>query len=161
MRAPAIAATAPKRDIAMLSTIFAVLSVAFGLLGFLGGAGLIGAIIALRARPRYLMIGGAASLLLGVAFGHGLAAQSLLYFPAIFFMMAGIGMLFAGWESEKEWQEDRSQVHELRMAQIHRQLMERRNAEYREIGTVTVPIPQAGDTERRSPAIPEEPAQQS
>jgi len=138
----------------MLSTIFAVLSVAFGLLGFLGGAGLIGAITALRARPRYLMIGGAASLLLGVGIGNGLIAQSLLYFPAIFFMMGGIGLLMAGWESEKEWQEDRSQVHELRMAQIHRQLIDRRAAEMRETGVVVLEIPQANDIEQQKPTFP-------
>lgn len=143
----------------MLSTIFAALSFAFALLGFLGGIGLVGAVNALRARPRYLMLGGAAALLLGIAIGHGLVAQSLLYFPALFSMMAGVGMLLAGWESEKEWQEDRSQVHQLRMAQIHRQLVDRRAADVPGNAAITVkPVLQVDDTERRGPSAPEEPA---
>lgn len=141
----------------MLSTIFAILSLIFAILGFLAGVGLIGAVDALRARPRYLMLGGAAALLLGVDIGHALIAQSMLYFPAIFFMMLGIGLLFAGWESEKEWQEDRNQVHQLRMDQIHREMIERAGG-IREIGSVVVHIPQANDPERRNPTAPEEPA---
>jgi hypothetical protein len=110
----------------MPSFLFFLLAIAFAALGFFGGASLVGVIESLRSRPRYLITLGALALIAGVMIGRALVTQVLWYFPAIFLMMGGIGLISAGWEAETEWQADRAEVHEIRMAQIRRQLAERR-----------------------------------
>jgi hypothetical protein len=110
----------------MPAPIFLVLTLAFGALGFFAGSAIIGALEFFRNRPRYLMTGGAAAFLAGVVLGRAIHIEALFYFPVIFLMMGGIGLLLAGWESEKEWQEDRAEVHRLRMEHIRRQMAVRK-----------------------------------
>jgi hypothetical protein len=109
----------------MPGPIFLILALAFGALGFFAGASLLGGAQKLRGRPRYLMTGGALFLIGGLILGRSLIAETLLYFPVIFLMMTGIGMALAGWDSEKDLQDDHEEVHELRMREIRRQLRSR------------------------------------
>jgi len=109
----------------MPGPIFLILALAFGALGFFAGASLLGGAQKLRGRPRYLMTGGALFLVAGLVLGRSLIAEALLYFPVIFLMMTGVGMILAGWDSEKDLQDDHDEVHELRMREIRRQLRSR------------------------------------
>ena len=110
----------------MPAPIFLVLSLAFGALGFFAGSAIVGALDFFRNRPRYLMTGGAIAVLAGIVTGRAIHIEALFYFPAIFLMMGGIGLLMAGWEAEKEWHEDRAEVHRLRMEHIRRHMNERK-----------------------------------
>jgi len=70
--------------------------------GFALGLLVLGGVPSLRERPRYLMAIGAAVLPLIFIVHLFVPVRAHLFGPDLLFLMAGVGMLVAGWEAEAE-----------------------------------------------------------
>jgi hypothetical protein len=76
------------------------------LAGFVLGAVVIGSLDGLRARPRYLMATGAAIMPIVWA-THPLLHGLNTHFADIMILMAGVGLVVAGWDAEAEMERAR------------------------------------------------------
>jgi len=70
--------------------------------GFALGLLILGGVPALRERPRYLMAIGAAVLPFIFIVHLFVPVRAHLFGPDLLFLMAGVGMLVAGWDAEAE-----------------------------------------------------------